>query len=1197
MTDQTQSQPTLTPEPAGWPLYLRILFWLGMAVLGLIVLLIIALNLPFTRQWAFDYARTILADAGVQSSGISGTLGEMTLRDVALTDDEGVWATANEIVVSWSPFSLVSGAVYADRIEMKGARLLRDPAYAPAPDQVDEPFAWPDLPVDIALDSLIGDVTIDPSIIGEAITANLTGKASLTSSGGSAEINITRSDGVEGTAAVTVSTNAKLDDISLQVNAKDARIVSVVATDPRLANLEIALQGSRRGTVCSGQASISARDGALATAGVDDKCSFAITLTDVAKLLDAGMGVSGPANVTLQLLEDGSDETTQVQVSADLSQLVSSDAMYARVIPGASANALVTIMTGSVRVENLQAQLASGKVGLTGWVVLENERLQALADLNATDLAALRPDLKGRANARLTYDTASATPIAFQAAGSDIAAGDLRWSSFATNGGVDAAGTGQVTIKAAGPAPIDLTANIKNAFGGGLVADVTGSAVSAQISLKAAETAAAAYDVAATIDTTRLDLLGDLLGQDLAGTLNASASGRVGGIPGAVKLDVKLTGARYGVQKIGDATLSANGPLTNLAVILTGRAPVADRTIEYRVAAAIANFSSARISELRAATANERIEATGPFTVSFGSGLAVDGLTARLSRAGKAAGEIAASATQSATGIKTSARLSGIDLEALMAVLGRDAVKGRLDATADLDGGAGRATLSGRIANLSAGGQAGRVPPANVAIDGTWSGGQVRTMVVIRAEGLPDARAEISFPMARAAGGGIPSPAPNAALNGTISWTGRIAPIWRLADIDGHTLDGDADVQATIRGTISAPVVAGDFAIRNGSYLNEAFGTRLSALNVSGRMAGEQLTVTGSATDGGRGRMDIDAAMQLSGGLGGASGGVTLKSMQLLASDTLSARIDGGLKLAPGANGPVLGGNLTITGLEAGIPAAAPPDLVVIDVIDPAAPPPPPQVAEPRSAERDAPAAASGVLGLNITVDIPGPAAVQGRGIDSLWRGRLAVGGDISDPRVSGRLNLLRGTIEFGSRSFVLSEGEILFDGGPSIDPRIKIVATQTDEDFTATLTLEGRPDTLTITASSVPAAPQDEVFARLLFGRSVTDLTPLEGLELANSIATISGATGGTAGLLGGLKDRFGLDVLTVEGLGDEGGPTVKAGSYLADNVYFELKQGGSSGGTTGRLEYQIDENFSVETEIGADSSGAVGGRYKIDY
>ena len=1194
MTDQTQDQRSIPPEPAGWPLYLRILFWLGMAVLGLIVLAIIAINLPFTRQWAFDYGRTVLADAGVESSGISGTLGEMTLSDVALKDDDGVWATANEIVVSWSPLSLITGGVYADRIEMKGARLLREPAYAPAPDQVDEPFAWPDLPVDVTLDSLIGDVTIDPSLVGEAITANLTGKASLTSAGGSAEMNITRSDGVEGIAAVTISTNAKLDDIAVQVNAKDARVVSVIAGDARLANLEIALQGTRQGAVCTGQASISGRDGALATVGVDDKCSFAITLTDVANLLDAGTGVSGPANVSLQLLEDGSDETTQFQVTADLSKLIAADEMFARMIPAASASALVTIMTGAVRAENIQAQLANGQLGLTGWVVMENERLQALADFNATNLAVVRPDLKGKAQARLTYDTASATPIAFQATGTGIVSGDLTWSSLAANGAVDATGTGQVVIKAAGPAPIDLTANIRNAFGGGLAVDAAGTAASARLSLKVTETAAAAFDVAATIDTTRLDLLGQLLGQDLAGTLAASASGSVGGALGAVKLDAKLTGARYGDQKIGDATLAASGPITNLDVTLTGRAPLAERTIEYRVAAAIANFSSARISEFRAATASERIETAGPFTVTFASGLTVDGLNAQLTKSGKAVGEITANASQSASGIKTAAKLTGIDLEALMSVLGRDAVKGRLDATADLDGGAGRATLTATIANLRAGGQAGRVPPANVAIDGSWAGGQVSTTVVIRAEGLPDARAEIRFPMARAAGGGIPSPAPNAALNGTVSWTGRIAPIWRLADIDGHTLDGDADVQATIRGTISKPLIAGAFSIRNGTYLNEAFGTRLSALDVSAKIAGEQVTIAGSATDGARGRMDIDAAMRIGGGLGGASGGVTLRSMQLLASDTLSARVDGALKLSAGANGPVLGGNLTITGLEAGIPAAAPPDLVVVDVIDPAAPPPPPKVTARADA---APAAASGILGLDIGIDIPGPAAVQGRGIDSLWRGRLKVGGDATDPRVTGKLTLLRGMIEFGSRSFQLTEGEIAFDGGPTIDPRIKIVATQTDEDFTATLTLEGRPDALTITASSVPAAPQDEVFARLLFGRSVTDLSPLEGLELANSIATISGATGGTGSLLGGLKDRFGLDVLTVEGLGDEGGPTVKAGSYLADNVYFELKQGGSSGGTTGRLELQIDENFSVETEIGADSSGAVGGRYKIDY
>jgi translocation and assembly module TamB len=1187
-TSPAPSQPQTPRRRAaiGW----RLLKWTGITLAVIVALFALVIFLPFTRQFAFDYGRGILTEAGVESASFTGSWDRMVLSKVALTDDEGVWATADEIVISWSPFALLSGTVNADRAEFVNARVFRQPAYAPAPDQTDEPFAWPDLPVDITLASLIGDVTLDAAVIGEPMTVKLTGKADLTGSGGDAELNLNRTDGVPGEAAITARATADLGQIEVSLNAKDQRIAALLASDERLRDAAIALRLSRDGTSCGGQASISARDGAIATIGVNPNCTFAVELTEIARLLGPDAGLSGPANLSVQLLEDGDDETTQFKLSADLSRLATSDPGIAPLLPNASASADVTLRAGTISVSGLQAQLAGGKLTATGTALIGDTATTADLALAATDLSVLRPDLKGKAVAKLVYDTASATPIVINATGSDIVSGPLTYKTIALTGGIDALGTGRITLKGDGDAPIDVTADISNAFGSTLVAKVAGEIASATLSVSATQKGAA-YAVTADLKTARLDRLGALAGLDLAGGLTARLSGEVGGAMPTIDLDASVTGGRFGMTALGDAQLQAKGPLSALDVTLSGKAPAEARSLEYRIAALVSEFASARVSAFRAATSDESIEAAGPFTVNFANGVTLEGLDARLVKSGKTAGRIAATASEGENGAKTAVKLSGLDLEALSAVLGRDAVSGLLEGDIELDGGAGRASLNATITNLHADGAAGRAPPANLVFAGTWSGGTFRLNVTARAQGLPDARADISFPLARAADGGFPSPAPGARLTGSVNWGGRIAPLWRLADIDGHSLDGDATINAAIGGTLSAPEVSGSATIANGAYANEAMGTRLAALNVSIQMSGQQVTIKGGATDGASGRLSIDATLGLSGGLGAATGGVTLTVMQVVTREDLVAAVDGTLKLAPSASGPVLQGALIVTGLQAEIPDPGLSDLAVVDVIDPEKP------VEATQAT-DASAATPGdILALDIAVSIPGPAKVEGRGLNSLWRGDLKVFGDVSDPRISGKLTLLRGTMDFGSRSFQISEGEIDFDGGPTIEPRIKVVATQEDSDgFTASLTLSGRATEPKITASSTPAAPQDEVFARLLFGRSVSSLSAIEGLELANSIAALSGGTDIRGGVLGNLRDRFGLDVLSVE-LDESGNASVKAGAYLASNIYFELRQGGASGGTTGRIELQIDENLSVETEVGADSSSSVGARYRLDY
>ncbi len=1196
-TTAVAAAPSKRRASLGW----RITKWTGIALVSLVVLFFAVLFIPGVKQYAFEQGRSILTEAGVQSESIGGDWTEMTLKNVALTDDIGTWATASEVVLSWSPWGLLSGTIDATEVQFRGARVLRQPAYKPAPDKVDEPFAWPDLPVDITLQALTGDVTLDPAVLGEGLTAAITGKAALTSGGGDAELALTRTDGVPGQLGITARSDDELGNVEISFNAKDARVAAAVLQDPRFANLEVAFQATRDGGTCSGQAAISARDGALVTVGVNPNCTFAVQLPEVARLLDASAGVAGPANLSVQLLEDGTDKTTHFQVAADLSKLVSSDATLAQLLPGASAGALVMFTANGTQISNLQGQLASGRIAFTGAALL-GRTVQVKADLNASDLSVLRPDLKGQLQATLGYDTGAALPISFTARGSNIVSGDLAWAAVDVVGTVNATGSGNLTVKADGEAPIDLAVQIADAFGGAMQVQAVGTVASAKLDGTLTQQGGA-YAVDASLDTANLKNLGAIANVDVSGALKARIRGTVGAGDGGLALDATISNGRYGKTEIGNATLAASGPLSALNVILSGTAPMPPRSVSYALNAVVSDFSSAAVSKLSVTSASESLVATRPFSVSFAGDILVKDLSVAIARSGKPAGTITADATLTPNGARTEATFQSIDLEALTTLMGASPVKGTFNATASLDGGAGNAKLDGTIEGLRAAGAAGRrVPPATLSLAGAWNGGRVTLGITARAEGLPDATARIAFPMARAAGGGFPSPAPNAPLDGAIDWTGSLLPLWRLADIGGTELDGNATIRATIGGTLSKPEFSGNATVANGSFINDALGTRLVNLNLAANFEGDRVTVKGTGGDGARGTLSVDAATTLGGGLSAASGGVTLSGMQLFARDDLVARIDGALKLGPGTAGPLLSGQLTVTGLDAQIPEPSPPDLVTVDVIDPekqipVKAPKPGAPDRPKPDVKEAPTpATTETIALDIDIDIPGPAKVSGRGLDSLWRGNLKVSGDAADPRIRGKLKLMRGQWDFGSRSFALSEGEIEFDGGPTIEPRIDITATQEEDGFTASLNLSGRASAPKITASSVPAAPQDEVFARLLFGRSVANLSPLEGLELANSIAAISGGTDIRGGVLGSIKDRFGLDVLTVD-LGEGGATSVKAGRYLTDRVYFELKQGGDSVGTRGRLELQLDDNISVETEVGADSSSSVGGRYRYDY
>src|SRR3546814_15226932 len=113
--------------------------------------------------------------------------------------------------------------------------------------------------------------------------------------------------------------------------------------------------------------------------------------------------------------------------------------------------------------------------------------------------------------------------------------------------------------------------------------------------------------------------------------------------------------------------------------------------------------------------------------------------------------------------------------------------------------------------------------------------------------------------------------------------------------------------------------------------------------------------------------------------------------------------------------------------------------------------------------------------------------------MNSEWSADLALGGTITQPRITGRADLLRGGYDFAGRRFDLERGTIRFQGETPINPLLDIVAEGGVQGLNATIRVTGRGQKPEIAFTSTPALPQDELLSRLLFGTSTTNLSPPE--------------------------------------------------------------------------------------------------------
>jgi translocation and assembly module TamB len=213
---------------------------------------------------------------------------------------------------------------------------------------------------------------------------------------------------------------------------------------------------------------------------------------------------------------------------------------------------------------------------------------------------------------------------------------------------------------------------------------------------------------------------------------------------------------------------------------------------------------------------------------------------------------------------------------------------------------------------------------------------------------------------------------------------------------------------------------------------------------------------------------------------------ITGRHAQPLRSDLLTADLDLDLS-ATGTLAPReldAAGTLHVNRATINIPNALPPNVPVLNVVRPGEQPPAPEAAKPLIAM------------LNLTVNAPNGIFVRGRGLNAQVGGTLHVTGNSTHPNIMGGFDLIRGTLDMSGATLTFNSGRVSFNGTGlrhRIDPTLDFTASSYSGGYQVSINVGGYADAPTIKLSSTPSLPQDEILARLLFGESVAQLSPLQ--------------------------------------------------------------------------------------------------------
>lgn len=428
-----------------------------------------------------------------------------------------------------------------------------------------------------------------------------------------------------------------------------------------------------------------------------------------------------------------------------------------------------------------------------------------------------------------------------------------------------------------------------------------------------------------------------------------------------------------------------------------------------------------------------------------------------------------------------------------------------------------------------------------------------------------------------------------APMKAQLRYVGPAEAIWRMSRIEIVDITGQAALRADISGTGANPLIAGALETRDAVLESPVTGMRLSRLKSRARFDGSKLVfsdLSGTARNGGQvsGRGSFDFSLGQGIGIDMA---FQADNAELLDRDDIGATVTGPITIKSDGVGGVIGGKFDVIRSRFTLGRAA----AVAQI-------PELQVIERNGRQGDFATPDRGMTWkLDINADARNRLMVSGMGLSSEWRMNLAIGGTVTNPQITGRADLVRGTYDFAGRRFDLTEGMLRFDGSVPANPELDITAEATLTGLNATIHITGTSAAPIISFTSVPAMPQDEVLSRLLFGSSITQLSAPEALQLASAVASLRGGKGGLDPI-NAIRKAAGLDRLRIlpadQATGQ--GTAIGAGKYITRKIYVELISDGQGYSAT-RLEYQVTRWLSLLSSISTLGRQSITARVSKDY
>ena len=400
-----------------------------------------------------------------------------------------------------------------------------------------------------------------------------------------------------------------------------------------------------------------------------------------------------------------------------------------------------------------------------------------------------------------------------------------------------------------------------------------------------------------------------------------------------------------------------------------------------------------------------------------------------------------------------------------------------------------------------------------------------------------------------------------------------------------------------IGGTLAKPVYTGSLSVTDGTVKLKSLADPLTQLGVAIRFEDDKMLVERISGSLGGGTFQLEGFATLNGqqGLADYHGKLVLDKLGIR-HKYLHGPLNGALEVARINGTPTLSGKLLFENMTFNIPTL--PDLP----------------------------ASSLDLAMDLDMTAGRNLRAYSPSLYDIWLdGGFHIGGTLRRPRITGKINLARGSVDYLGTRFRIEGGSVDFPTPRSLDPRVHLEASTNLSSTKVWLAIDGPASGMDLKLTSIPALSPQEIRTVLAFRPRSGDALPTGAVNsdmLAREEMRALLTTGLRMQMLGEMensfRNTFGLDDFrltsntrsssrepVVYGSSVAAGKpasleevyTVEMSKYIGDKVAVTWALGLNRSEYLVEARYDVTKSISINASVDEKNGSRIGAQFRIRF